>query len=898
MTDHIDRAGSKKRTKGPTRRDFVITATSFMGGLMVACKTREGGSAKGIAETIQSIVAIEFPNAWIAISDKGDVVFTLDKVEMGQGTMTTLASIVAEEIGVDTAAVKVKFAPVGKAYANNVFLAQVTGGSNSIISTWRPLRLAAAATRDMLIEGGAQQMKLRDNLPDLKAKDCVAKDGKIVHSPTGNSIGIGEIAAYTAKNIKAPKAPIPKPQNLYKVLGNGVKRLDSPEKVLGRAHFGIDTSVKDMGVEDMVIAVVKRIPQHGGKVVSYNAAAAEAYLAQINVKGEIRQIASGVAVATRSYWFSKKAADLIELTCSGGAEPKFDGSMKTWAEAQGLVTAKATEVRKTGNAAMTWLTDSKKLESFYELPYAQHASLEPQNATAKWDGKKLEIWVGTQAPDASRGAAARASGVSEGNITVHTTYMGGAFGRRISQDFVADAAELAVKLNKNVKVIFSREDDTNHDFYRPGIYNVMRGSIGGNGRINTWSHRIIGQSIAIGVATNGLVAATPSAIVGNGTINFLGRVVEKVEKKGLFVDTFVVEGAKEVPYTIPNILVEYRYEETGIPIGFWRSVGHSHNGFVVESFVDELAALAGKDPYQFRVEQLGNKDRELGCLRKVAEMAQWGQAPADAGDGLTRAKGIASHACFESFCAQVVQIAMKGDEVRVEKVWVALDCGLALNPDIVRQQIEGSIVWALTAAFKQKITFANGATQGSGRFGPGNELVKINEMPEIIIELLNATSQGLAPTGVGEVAVPALAPALCNAITKIVGEKRRPRSMPLSFKLLARSGAVGTGSGTGTGSGDPTGANQQLIKDAYASLDKNCVTGCHVPGDNANAHDSWTSLDKLGSRVIPGNPDASKLIKKIVNQEMPIDGAGNAKPMPADDLKKLVDWIKAGAPKT
>lgn len=872
---------ARKLKAAVTRRDFVISATAAAGGLLVACKTRSGASTRDLASNVQSMVAIRFPNAWVAIRPDGKIAFTLDKVEMGQGTMTTLASIVADEVEVDLDQIVVQFAPPDLIYINNGFFVQVTGGSNSISSTWQPLRLAAAATREMLIQGGAQKMR-------VPANDCKAERGRIIHTSTGNSVGYGEIAAETARNIRPPRVPMPKSQADYTQIMRPNKRLDSPEKVMGAATFGIDVKL-----DNLLVAVVARVPEHGGKLDTFDDGPAQAYLASVNVQGDILQIASGVAVVTKSYYYSHEAVKLLipTLKTSGGMNKQFDGILKKLSIAENLTTVPATTAVQRGNAADAYASAAKKLESFYEIPYAPHATLEPQNCTARFDGTTLEIWAPTQAPDGARGAAARASGIREANIKVTQTYIGGAFGRRISQDYVADAAEIAVKLRQAVKVIYSREDDTRHDFYRPGMYNVLRGSVA-DGRISSWYHRIIGQSIAIGLTENAVMAATPSAIVNNSTIRFLGRVVERIQDKHLFVDMFAVEGADKIPYIVPHMQVEYKYVETGVPIGFWRSVGHSHNAFCVESFVDELAKLAGSDPYEFRLGMLSSNDRAQGTLRAVAALSHWTQAPA-AEAGIIRAKGLASHSCFGSYCSQVVQIAIKDGRLRVEKVWATVDVGLALNPDIVRQQVEGAIIYGLTAALKQQITFRDGITIQEN-FRPGSDLIRMNEAPDIYIELVNAAGQGQDPTGVGELAVPPLAPALANAIAKALGEAQRPRALPITMPLMDRMGQ--SQGGTNPGGGSPAN-DQELARKAYSSLDRNCVSGCHE-GDSAHQHDDWTTLESLGSRVKPGNPEGSKIIRKIRDQEMPIDANGNFKAITdPDDIKALVDWIKAGAPR-
>lgn len=880
-----------------TRRTFMIGTAAFAGGFVVACKTGGNRSeVKGVGETLQAIAAIKFPNAWVAVTKDGQILYTLDRVEMGQGTMTSHASIVAEELGIEPNKVIVQFAPPAKIYFNPGYGIQATGGTTSLSGSWQPLRLAAAATREMLTAGGAQKM-------GVNVKECVCEKGKIVHKPTGKDVKFADIAQYTAENIKAPSAPLPKPMSSYKTLGKSVKRLDSPEKVVGKAVYGIDVKV-----EGMMIACVARPGAHGAKITSFDDAKAKEYMQANGGGGEIVQIASGIACITKHFWTSKKAADLVTVQASGGIDPSFDGNLSKLVEAKGLATAPAVSVTKKGDAVAA-LSTGTKVEAQYEVPYAPHQTLEPQNCTAHYDGTKLTIWCPTQVPDGVQGIGARITGLSESNVIVNQTYLGGGFGRRLSLDFVAEAVEISFKVKKPVKLIWTREDDIRHDVYRPGMVHVMKGSVEG-GKIASWNQRIVGQSLGVAVSKDSLTTVLP-AMISADKINFLGRIVQLTASKQVIVDPFSVEGATESMYAMATQNVDYHYVETGVPIGWWRSVGHFHTGFAGECFVNELAVAANKDPLAFRESLCGGNDRMIGVLRKVREMSAW----ADAGTGpdeAKRAKGVASHACFGSFCAIVTQIALVGGKLRVEKVWAAIDVGFAVNPDIVRQQVEGSVIFGLTSALKQKITFKDGATV-EGNFN-NSDLLRLNYTPDIIVELVNDKAQGIPPTGIGEVAVPSIAPSLINAISRAGGEKIR--SLPIAMALtpmihVAGAGTnpgngtdtgpgtgtdpgpgTGTGSGTGTGTGTgDTPVGNPVADAAWKSVEQNCKTsGCH-----SNYKDLKWMVEK--KKVKPGSVEESKIIIRIKDDaDMPQNEDGEPIPMPAAALKAIEDWITAGAP--
>jgi len=575
---------------------------------------------------------------------------------------------------------------------------------------WR--RLGAAA-REMLIAAAAKEW-------GVPAEECRAEQSVVIHGSSGRKLTYGQLAEKAAM-LPVPKEPKLKSPEEFRFIGKEVARLDTPDKVSGRAAYGIDVKVPGM-----LIATVQRCPVFGGKVVSFDATKAKA------VKGvrHVVQISSGVVVVADSYWAAKKGREALRITWDDGPNGQQSSAAITQLYAE---TAK-----QPGPVA--------RKEA--EVPFLAHATMEPMNCTAHVRKNDCEIWVGTQNQTGTRATGARITGFPPEAVKVNTMMLGGGFGRRGQQDFVADAVETSKAVNAPVKVIWSREDDIQHGFYRPATYNVLRAALDERGTPTAWAHRIVGPSIS----------------------------VERGQKLENGIDPSMVEGAANIPYAIPNLEVQYIYKNVGIPVGVWRSVGASQNAFITESFIDELAAAASKDPFEFRRGLLTNALRHRGVLELAAEKAGWGTALPPG-----RFRGIAVAFSYASYAAEVAEISIAKDgKVRVHRVVCAIDCGVHVNPDQVVAQMEGGIVYGLSAALYGAITIDKGRVQQSNFHD--YPVLRINEMP--VVEVHIAPSKAAAG-GIGEPAVPPLAPAVANAIFAATG--KRIRKLPIRPEELQSS---------------------------------------------------------------------------------------------------------------
>jgi isoquinoline 1-oxidoreductase beta subunit len=697
------------------------------------------------------------PNAWIRVTRDDQIIFTLDRVEMGQGTMTSHAMMVAEELEVEPAVLRVVHAGADRAYDNSAMQFQITGGSSSVVASWEPLRKAAAATREMLRGAAAA-------LWDVGVSECKVEGGAVVHPATGRSARYGALTEIAAL-LPIPDPPL-KPRSAFRVLGTSVPRLDARIKVDGTAIFGIDVTVPDM-----LNAVVVRSPVIGGRPRSFDGAAA---LRAPGVR-HVVELPHGVAVVADRYWQARRAAALVEIDWDDGPLAGFDTEAlrRDMAERAGRA---AKEVRQDGDLAPAMQRATTTIDAVYEVPYLAHATMEPMSCVAQVSAGRCDIWCATQSPGLAREVAAALTSFPHGDIHVHNTLIGGGFGRRLFQDFVAEAVQLAMRVPRPVKITWSREDDMQHGCYRPQTYNVLRGGVDAQGRPAAWFHRIVGQSI---VAQNGpgFVASMAPAWLPRVLKASAGGSAAGMYARNWITDATSIEGAASLPYAIGNVRVEYALHEPGVPVGFWRSVGHSENAFVVESFIDELAHAADADPYQFRRALLENQPRHRGVLDLAAEKAGWG-APLPAGRG----RGIAQHESFGSFCAEVAEVSVQDGQVRVHRVVCAIDCGLAVNPDLVAAQIESAVVFGLSAALKQAITFENGRVM-QGNFHQYGVL-RMHEMPVIEVHIVPSDA---SPSGVGEPGLPPIAPAVCNAIFAATGHRIRRLPIEAALREHARA---------------------------------------------------------------------------------------------------------------
>ena len=692
------------------------------------------------------------PNAWLRILADNTVIFTLDRVEMGQGTMTSHAMLVAEELEVDPTKLKIEHAEADRRYDNpdKQIRIQITGGSTSTRTSWEPLREAGAVAREMLRAGAASAW-------GVPITECVARGGAIQHPKTGRSQTYGELVRSAAAQ-PVPKVKLKEPKD-WKLIGTSIDRLDGKPKVDGTGVYGID-----MMLPGMLTAVIVRPPVRGAKLAKLDASAARAR------RGvhDVLHVEEGVAVVADGYWEARTAADLLRLEWQGGA---LADSTALYAAYEKLTHREGRKtVRDDGDAAKA---TANGISAVYRVPYLCHATMEPQNASAWIRNGRCEVWAPTQAPGIAQWRVAEAIGFDIADVAIHTTMLGGGFGRRGLVDYAVEAARLAQRTKKPIKVIWSREDDQENGWYRPMAVARLRGAAAG-GEITGWHHRHVSQSI---IASEG--GDFVGAIVPNWTPRALRRLMAngppRMFARGTLPDMTSTEGAADLPYAIPNVRVEYTPVETGIPVGFWRSVGHSINAYITECFFDELAHAAGKDPYEARRALLKHAKRHLGVLELAAQKASWG-SPLPAGVG----RGIAVAESFHSYCAIVIEAAVEQTRVAVKRAVVAIDCGRVVNPGLVAAQLESAVVFGLSAALKQQVTFKAGRVQETN-FHTYRSL-RMYETP--VIETHIVASEH-APSGVGEPGVPPVAPALCNAIFAASG--KRIRSLPIEAALAGEA---------------------------------------------------------------------------------------------------------------
>jgi isoquinoline 1-oxidoreductase beta subunit len=720
-----------------SRRLFLQSAGAAGAGLIIGCHvpppedaakktppadptTAKPAEAKKPGETFA-------PNAWVRVAPDNTVTVIIDKAEMGQGIETALPMLVAEELEVDVAGIRTEFAPPDPVYKNPLFGMQATGGSTSVRGSYKPLREAGAAARIMLIGAAARAWGVEES-------SCRAESGHVIHPPTKRRLSYGELAADAAKSPVPKEVKLKDPKD-FKVVGKPQRRIDGRAKAMGRAEFGIDVKQPDM-----LVAVVARCPVFGGKVKSFDASKATA------VKGvkKVVQIGSGVAVVATGFWPARQGAAALDIKWDEGANAK-NSTEKIREAAIAMAKKPGKEAAKKGDFEKAFKGAAKKVTAVYDAPFQAHAAMEPLACTAVVRKDGCTIWAPTQSVQFVQGVAMKLTGLPKESITIHTMFLGGAFGRKFEQDFIIEAIEVAKELaGTPVKLVWSREDDMRHDFYRPCSYNEFSAGLGKDGMPVAWSHRIVGPSI-------------------------MTRVFPNQVKDGL--DHSSVEGAADMPYGVPNVRVDYHLQDAGVPVGFWRSVGHSQNAFVVECFIDELAAAAKQDPFEYRRKLLEKQPRMKAVLELAAAKAGWGK-PVAKGKG----RGIAVAESFGSFVAQVADVTVDADgKVKVDRVVCAVDCGAIVNPDTIEAQMEGGIAYGLTAALKSSITIENGGVKQANFHN--FRLLEVSEMPVVEVHIVPSTE---ASGGVGEPGTPPIAPAVANAVFAATG--KRLRSLPLRVK--------------------------------------------------------------------------------------------------------------------
>lgn len=661
------------------------------------------------------------PNAWVRIDPDGMVTAMVASSEMGQGVMTAIPMLLAEELDADWQRVRAEFAPADEVYTNPIIGQQLTGGSTAVRGFWRPVREAGAAVREMLVAAAAERW-------GVPAGACTVESGVVRHDGSGRSAGFGELAAAAAEQ-PVPESVFLKDPDQFTLLGRPTDRLDVPQKVTGEAVFG-----QDVQVPGAWIASIEHPPVFGGSVKRFDDSKAR------KIKGvkDVVEVDSGVAVLADGFWKAARGREALEVEWDLGPNAQV-GSDEIRARFRRAV-GSGTTVRKEGQGAAGGGSAGKRLEADYEVPFLAHACMEPMNCTAHVQEDGCDVWVPTQAQTRTQQTAMAVTGLPQERVRVHTTFLGGGFGRRSEQDFVREAVALSKRVGRPVKLMWTREDDTRHDFYRPATFNRLQGGVDGDGMPVFWDHGIAGPSI--------MARVSPSAV-----------------KDG--VDNTSTEGAANLPYAIPDLEVRYALVDTPVPVGFWRSVGSSQNAFVTECFLDELAALGGRDPVAVRRALLADKPRHKGVLERAAAAIGWEEGPPPG-----RHRGVAVAKSFGSYAAQAAEVSVADGRVRVHRVTCAIDCGRIVNPDTIRAQMESGIVYGLTAALKGEITLKDGRVEQSNFHD--YPLLAIDEMPEVEVHIIDSEAD---PGGVGEPGTPPIAPAVANAVFAATG--RPVRRLPI-----------------------------------------------------------------------------------------------------------------------
>jgi len=717
------------------RREFIRTSAAIGGGLLVGCHIPlPGAQVSAAAAAEPNGVAL---NAFVRIGTDESVTVISAHSEMGQGIYTSLPMLLNEELQADWSKIRVEAAPVDKAYNHPVFGIQITGGSTTSPAEWERYRKMGAVARIMLVEAAARQW-------NVDVSSCHAENGVVIHAPTGRRATYGSLASAASQLTPPANVPL-KSAKEFTLIGKPTRRLDTPSKTNGSAQFGLDVSVPGM-----LTAVVARPPVFGGRAAKIDASAA---LKVPGVKA-VQEVPSGVAVIAERFWPAKLGRDklVVEWDLGPNANLTTEQMLHDFAE---LAKKPGVLAKKIGDPEAALKSAARTITAEYDVPYLAHAMMEPLNCVVDLRADSCEIWTGTQFETVDRANAAQVAGLPPERVQIHTTLLGGGFGRRANpnSDFVVEAVHVAKAAKAPVKVVWTRDDDLKGGWYRPMWYDRFAAGIDASGNPIVWTHTIVGQSILQGTLFE-------SFGVKDG------------------VDSASIEGAADLIYGIPHLRVDLHSPKIGVPVQWWRSVGHSHTGFSTEAFFDEVAHAGGKDPYELRRALLANQPKMRAVLELAAQKANWGsQLPPGVG------RGIATHFSFDSYVAQVVEASVgKDGAVRVHRVVCAVDCGAVINPDTVKAQMEGGIIFGLTAALKTEITLKDGKIQQSNFHD--YQMLRIFESPQIEVHIVPSTEN---PTGVGEPGVPPVAPALANAIFAATG--KRVRRLPIRSSDLTQSRA-------------------------------------------------------------------------------------------------------------
>jgi isoquinoline 1-oxidoreductase beta subunit len=708
-----------------TRRDFLKKSS-----LVIAATAFPGNPNLFNASPVMAADAPFKPNAFLEIAADDTVTVWVGQTNLGQGTHTGIPMIIADELDAAWETVKVKMALAAEPFKDPHWHVQVTGGSTSIRHRWDLLRKVGAAARQMLVEAAAERWK-------IPASPCVTKDGRVLH-PDGRSLNYGQLVKAAAKQPVPEDPPLKTPQ-AYRIIGTPRKRLDTPDKVMGKTVFGVDFTLPEM-----CIAVVARPPRFGAALESFDEKAALA----VNGVIKVVPLENKMAVCAKNTYAAIKGREALGIKWSAGSRPDLDdGALDVIYNAH--LEKPGAVAKNKGDVATAFARAARTIEQSYKLPYIAHAQVEPINCSAHVEKERCRIWAPTQGQTAAQITASKLTGLPVEKVEVMTLPAGGGFGLRAEPDPVVDAVLLSTALKRPVKVMWTREDDFANDYFRPASRCRIKAGLDKNGRLIAWSHRVAAQSV-------------------------MSRVLPQYVKNG--IDPDAISGVQDMPYALPNQLVEYAMVELPIPVGFWRSVGYSVNAFGVESFMDELAHAAGKDPVQFRLDHMEKGSRIYNLLSLLAEKGGW-STPVPAG----RARGVAVTSCFESFAAHMAEVSVgKNGAITVHKMICALDCGTAVYPDAIRAQAEGGVVMGLSVAFHEKVRFADGGVKTANY--DEYPVLTMRDVPDIEVHIAR---NNLKAGGIGEPVFPSVAPAVANAVFRATGV--RLRSLPFDRKLLIKA---------------------------------------------------------------------------------------------------------------
>lgn len=732
-----------------TRRDFIKTTLTASGGLSLAIALP---GCQSIHQSQLTDSGDWQANAWLEITKDNQLIFTLDRVEMGQGTFTGLTTLIAEELDTPPELFTVKFAPADTRYRNPDYGLQLTGGSNSLSSSWQPLRETGALAKFLLINAASDVFQVPSS--------HLAIDNKyVIHLQSKKRLSFGELASIAAKISTPENIPLKSKEN-YLYIGKKSTRTDAKLKVLGQANYGIDIELPNTRY-----AVVSRSPLFGSTLLAHDGNR----LIGSNGVRQIVEINTGLAIVADSYWQARKAQNLITIEWES-KDQKTKNIQDVFSHyEQAAIKDKGDIKHASGDLSHQLEKSQKFITGVFKTPFLAHATMEPMNCSAHVTQNRVDIWTSTQAPDVAAVAVAKVTDVELSDIHIHNQFIGGGFGRRLSQDFVAEAAEISAKTGEIIKLVWSREDDIKHDLYRPASLHRINVNLDRKGMPLTWEHQIIAPNIMdwyIWDASPAMFPWSPKFMyktLGNVGLLTAGTPVTPA-------DTSAYEGADDIPYQFPAIEVRHSKADAGIPVSYWRSVGHSHTAFAVESMISEIAHQAGEDEVLFRKRYLQNAPRTLGVLEKVVEIGRWGNPSRS-----DVFQGIAAHKSFGSYVAELVELSIHNNEIKLEKVFCVIDCGQVVNPDIVKMQMESCIIFGATAALFGEITFKDGRVeQGNFHDYP---MMRLNQCPNIEVVIIDSNEK---PTGVGEPGLPPLAPAIASALYRATN--KRFREMP--FRLV------------------------------------------------------------------------------------------------------------------